>query len=170
VREHRQGAGRLGALTVEVVREGDPRRRRRLIEELTAGLGQWFGRPDSNRHYAMQAEALEGWVARRDGRDLGLLLVKRHAAVSSEIYWLGVDPGHHRGGIGRALVARVEGTLREQGVKYLFVMTLHPDDPYEPYQRTRRFYEWLGFTFVLSADHGADVPADDRLGHYLKLL
>jgi ribosomal protein S18 acetylase RimI-like enzyme len=170
VREHRQGARRLGALTLDVVREDDPRRRRRLIEELTAGLGQWFGRPESNRHYAQRAEALEGWVARRGGRDLGLLLVKRHAPTSAEIYWLGVDPDHHRGGIGRALVERVEGKLREHGVKHLFVMTLHPDDPYEPYQRTRRFYESMGFTFVLSADHGADAPPDDRLAYYLKLL
>lgn len=137
---------------------------------MTAGLGQWFGRPDSNRHYAEQAEALEGWAARRDGRDLGLLLVKRHAPASAEIYWLGVDPAHHRGGIGRALVERVGGRLREQGAKFLFVVTLHPDDPYEPYQRTRRFYESLGFAFVLSADHGADAPADDRLAYYLKLL
>ena len=170
MREHRQGTGRLGALSLEVVREGDLHRRRRLIEELTAGLGLWFGRPESNRHYAERAEALEGWAARRDGRDLGLLLFKRHSAASTEIYWLGVDPDYHRDGIGRALVELVEGQRREQGVRYLFVMTLHPDDPYEQYQRTRRFYESMGFVFVLSADHGADAPPDDRLAYYLKLL
>lgn len=37
-------------------------------------------------------------------------------------------------------------------------MTLHPDDPYEPYQRTRRFYESMGFAFVLSMDNGVDRP------------
>lgn len=109
-------------------------------------------------------------MARRDGHDLGLLLVKRHAAASAEIYWLGVDPDHHREGAGRALVDRVEHELRMQGIRYLFVMTLHPDDPYEPYQRTTRFYESMGFACVLSADHGADAPPDDRLAYYLKLL
>jgi len=49
-------------------------------------------------------------------------------------------------------------------------MTLHPDDPYEPHQRTRRFYEAMGFGFVLAAGHGADSPPDDRLAYYLKLL
>lgn len=170
MREHRQVARGLLALTLEITQEPDPRRRRALIEALTARLPSWFGRPESNRHYAERAATLEGWVARRDGRDLGLLLVKRHTAASAEIYWLGVDPDHHRDGIGRALVERVQGELRERDAKYLFVMTLHPDDPYEPYQRTRRFYESMGFVFVLSADHGADAPSDDRLAYYLKLL
>ena len=154
----------------EVARETDPNLKRRRIEALTARLPQWFGRPESNRHYAEQAEILEGWVARRDGHDVGLLLVRRHAAVSAEIYWLGVEPDHHRAGVGRALVEQVEGQLGKEGVRYLFVMTLHPDDPYEPYQRTRRFYESMGFTVVLSMDHGADRPPDDRLAYYLKLL
>jgi len=79
-------------MTVEVAREADPRRRRGLLEALTARLPQWFGRPESNRHYAERAEALEGWVAHRNGQGVGLLLVKRHAAASAEIYWLGVDP------------------------------------------------------------------------------
>lgn len=104
MREHCQGARGLGALTLEIVRETDPRLKRALIEALTARLPQWFGRPESNRHYAEQAEVLEGWAARRDGHDVGLLLVRRHAAVSAEIYWLGVDPDHHRGGVGRALI------------------------------------------------------------------
>jgi ribosomal protein S18 acetylase RimI-like enzyme len=154
----------------EIARETDPRLRRRLIEKLTAGLGPWFGRPDSNRHYAEQAEALDGWVARRDGQGRGLLLLKRHGVASAEIYWLGVDADHHREGIGRALVERVEGELREGGVRFLFVMTLHPDDPYEPYQRTRRFYEAMAYRFVLSMDHGTEGAGDDRLAYYLKLL
>lgn len=157
-------------MALEIVRESDPRLRRGLIEALTAGLRPWFGRPDSNRHYAEQAEALEGWVASRGGQGLGLLLLKRHGVASAEIYWLGVESGHHRAGVGRALVERVEGQLRGDGIRFLFVMTLHPDDPYEPYQRTRRFYEAMGYRFVLSMDHGAEGAGDDRLAYYLKLL
>ena len=52
----------------------------------------------SNRHYAEQAETLDAWTARIDERARGLLLLKRHSTVSAEIYWLGVDPDHHRRG------------------------------------------------------------------------
>ncbi len=94
-----------------------------------------------------------------------MLLLKRHSAVSAEIHWLGVDPDHHRQGIGRALIDAVEERLRQERVKFLFVMTLHPNDPYEPYRRTRTFYESLGFDLVLS---GGSPP--NPLAWYLRLL
>jgi hypothetical protein len=48
------------------------------------------------------------------------------------------------------------------------VATLHPDDPYEPYLRTRHFYEAMGFVYV----HDEQFPADPEnpMAHYLKQL
>lgn len=146
---------------VSIAREEDPVASRRLLEALTARLPQWFAQPDSNRHYAEQAEILETWVARIDGDARGLLLLKTHGAVSAEIYWLGVDPDHHRQGIGKGLIDAIEGRSRQERLKYLFVTTLHPDDPYEPYRRTRAFYERLGFELALSRE---------PLAYYLKPL
>jgi ribosomal protein S18 acetylase RimI-like enzyme len=153
---------------VSIAREEDPAASRRLLEDLTTRLPEWFAQPASNRHYAEQAEILEAWTARIDGTAHGLLTLKRHSAVSAEIYWLGIDPAHHRQGIGRALVGAVERQLRQEGLKYLFVMTLHPDDPYEPYRRTRLFYERLGFELVLSRDPPGSSP--NPLVYYLKSL
>ena len=59
------------------------------------------------------------------------------------------------------MIGAIEGQLRRESAKYLFVTTLHPDDPYEPYRRTRAFYERLGFEFVLSRE---------PLAYYLKPL
>ena len=146
---------------VSIAREEDPAASRRLLETLTARLPEWFAQPESNRHYAEQAETLEAWVARLGGSARGLLLLKKHGAVSAEIYWLGVCPDHHRQGIGKALVSAIENRLRQERVKYLVVTTLHPDDPYEPYRRTRAFYERLGFQLLLSRD---------PLAYYLKPL
>jgi ribosomal protein S18 acetylase RimI-like enzyme len=157
-------------MDVAIVEEKDPDQRRRILEALTARLPQWFGLPEANRHYAEQAERLEAMVARIDARAVGLLLMKRHGTVSAEIYWLGVEPGHHRQGIGRRLCATAEGRLRFEGTKFLFVATLHPDDPYEPYQRTRSFYERLGFELVLSALQGSGEASSNPLAYYLKLL
>ena len=143
---------------------------RRLLEALTRRLPQWFAQPDANRHYAGQAEKLDGWVARIDESPAGLLLLKRHSPVSGEIYWLGVDPDRHRRGVGRALVEAVEHRLKDEQAKFLFVMTLHPDIDYEPYRRTHLFYEGLGFELVLSTRQGPAGPSSDPLGYYLKVL
>lgn len=152
-------------MDVLVAREEDPAASRRTLEALIVRLPAWFAQPDSNRHYAEQAELLEAWTARRDGQALGLLLLKRHSDVSAEIYWLGIDPDHHRRGVGQALIAAVEVRLKQEKLKYLLVMTLHPNDPYEPYRRTRAFYERLGFELVLSSG-----SPPNPLAHYLKTL
>jgi GNAT superfamily N-acetyltransferase len=143
---------------------------RRLLEALTRRLPQWFGQAEANRHYAEQAEQLDGWVARIDESPFGLLLLKRRSPASAEIYWLGVDPDRHHCGVGRALIEAVEHRLIDEKVRFLFVMTLHPDVDYEPYRRTRLFYESLGFELVLSTRQGPAGPSSDLLGYYLKVL
>lgn len=174
MREHRQGAGRFGALDygmdVSIAREEDPAGSRRILETLTGRLPEWFAQGESNRRYAEQAEILEAWVARIDGRAGGLLLIKRHSPVSAEVYWLGVDPDHHRQGIGRALIGAVERQLRKEKIRFLFVMTLHPEDPYEPYRRTRLFYERMGFELALSSGQALAASSSNPLAYYLKPL
>jgi ribosomal protein S18 acetylase RimI-like enzyme len=155
---------------VTVTLEKDSASNRQLLEVLTARLPQWFAQADSNRHYAEQAEILEGWVAWISGEPTGLLLLKRHGPASAEIYWLGVAPEHHRRGIGQVLVRTVERQLKGEKARHLFVMTLHPDVDYEPYQRTRAFYEALGFDFVLTDGQRPIGPSRDPLAWYLKLL
>ncbi len=71
-------------------------------------------------------------------------------------------------GVGAALVEAAAAEATRRGVKYLFVATLHPDDPYEPYQRTRRFYEALGFAYVLEEQFPADP--ENPLAYYLREL
>ena len=157
-------------MDVSIAREKDAERNRRILERLTSRLPEWFAQGASNRHYAEQAEILEAWVARIDGRAGGLLLIKRHSPVSTEIYWLGVDPDYHRQGIGRALIDAVERQLRKEKIKFLFVTTLHPEDPYEPYQRTRLFYERMGFELALSSGQALTTSSSDPLAYYLKPL
>jgi GNAT superfamily N-acetyltransferase len=156
-------------MDVSIGQGKDPTGNRRILETLTARLSEWFAQGESNRHYAQQAEMLDAWIARIDDRPAGLLLLKRHSAVSAEIYWLGVDPDHHRQGIGKALISAVERRLREEKTRFLFVMTLHPQDPDEPYRRTRLFYERMGFELALSSGR-ALATSSNPLAYYLKSL
>ena len=136
-------------MTLTVSLETDRVAKRKIQERLSALLPEWFAQSDSNLKYAVQSEILPGYIARIDGEPRGLLLLKRHSAISAEIFWLGVDPGCHRSGIGRALVEVALDAARSDDVKFLFVCTLHPGVCYEPYQRTRLFYEAMGFQYVL---------------------
>jgi ribosomal protein S18 acetylase RimI-like enzyme len=157
-------------MEVAVSQENGSAGNRGILENLTARLPQWFAQSEANRHFAEQAKILESWVARIDGRACGLLLIKRHSLVSAEIYWLGIDPDYHRQGVGRALIGAAEGQLRQEKIKFLFVMTLHPEDPYEPYRRTQLFYERMGFELALSSGQAIVASSSDPLAYYLKTL
>ena len=158
----------LESMNPVVFLEADPTRKRELQEHLTSLLPEWFGNAKSNAIYAKQAETLDGYVAEVDGVRRALLLLHRIRRRSAEIYWMGVDPTLHRGGVGRALVAAAEEAAQKDGAKFFFVATLHPDDTYEPYKRTRDFYESIGFEYVLEEQFPADH--ENRVGYYLKLL
>lgn len=136
-------------MTLSISLETDPRRKRQLQEQLAAGLLAWFGQRAANLAYAAQAERLPGFVACVDGIARGMMLLKKHSDISAEIYWLGVAPDHHRSGIGRALVDAACDAAKTDKANFLFVQTLHPGTTYEPYQRTGRFYEAMGFRYVL---------------------
>jgi ribosomal protein S18 acetylase RimI-like enzyme len=154
-------------MTLSIALEADPRRKRQLLEQLTASLPHWFGQPAANQAYVGQAERLPGYVASVDGVSRGLLLLKTHSPVSAEIYWMAVDPQCHRSGIGRALVEAACTAAREDEALFLFVQTLHPRISYEPYARTRRFYEALGFHYMLEAQ-GTDEA--NPIAIYMKTL
>lgn len=155
-------------MKVDVFLEADPLRKRELQERLTALLPQWFGRPDSNAKYARQAELLDGYVAETERGRRGLVLVKWTSPASAEIYWIGVDPEFRGSGIGRALIEAAIEAACKRGVRYLFVMTLHPDNPDEPYRETRKFYDALGFVYVLEEQDPSDP--DCPMAWYLKHL
>ena len=68
------------------------------------------------------------------------------------------------------MIGAVERQLRQEKIKFLFVMTLHPQDPYEPYRRTKLFYERMGFELALSSGQGLATSSSNPLAYYLKPL
>ena len=93
-----------------------------------------------------QAPAIEADGGKIPSEDvLGVLLVDQRYPTSAEVHLLAVRRKHHRGGIGRTLMRRVEDDLRAQGVRLLSVKTFGPSASDPDFDRTRAFYTACGF-------------------------
>lgn len=115
------------------------------VRAILDGLPLWFGIPEANARYVESASTLDNVVARRDGEVVGVCLLKHHNPLASEIELIAVPERLHRAGIGRRIVEHVERGLRERGVRMLEVKTFGPSGQSAEYERTRHFYERMGF-------------------------
>jgi ribosomal protein S18 acetylase RimI-like enzyme len=122
------------------------------VAALLRDLPDWFGIEESNRSYVAAAEVLDNTAATLDGQIVGICLVRGHTPAASEIELLAVRSNLHRCGVGRLLLARVEADLRTRGTMLLQVKTRGPSLPSPAYERTRAFYEAMGF-----------VPLEERV-------
>ncbi|HET9116169.1 MAG TPA: coenzyme F420-0:L-glutamate ligase [Gaiellaceae bacterium] len=126
----------------DVVEIDNPAERSRIAEAVLRDLPEWFGIEQATQAYVEAAATLPTLVVEPD---VGFLCLKRHTPRAAEIYVMGVRREHHRRGIGRALVAKAEAWCRAHGIRYLHVKTLGPSRSDPEYDRTRAFYEALGF-------------------------
>jgi GNAT superfamily N-acetyltransferase len=115
-------------------------------EIILRSLPIWFGIESAIVEYVANIESLPTFLA-VDGDDqaIGFMTVKRHAPESAELYVLAVREQWHRRGVGEALLKSTEEWLRREHVRFLQVKTLAPIANSEPYDRTRRFYQAMGF-------------------------
>jgi ribosomal protein S18 acetylase RimI-like enzyme len=116
-----------------------------MCASILAELPEWFGLPQSNANYARLADENPAWIALANGEAAAIMLLKPHFDTAVEIELLAVRPRLHHAGIGRALVGRADAFAAERGAAYLTVKTRGPSKPYEPYERTRAFYQAVGF-------------------------
>jgi coenzyme F420-0:L-glutamate ligase/coenzyme F420-1:gamma-L-glutamate ligase len=127
---------------VTIVEVENPTERSRVAESVLRALPEWFGIEEATRTYIDDVAQLRTF-ATDDGT--GFLSLKLHGPRAAEIHVMGVRPDRHRDGIGRQLVRTAESWCAANGVEYLQVKTLAATRPSEHYERTRRFYEAVGF-------------------------
>jgi len=93
---------------------------------------------------------------------------RRHKV--SEISWMAVKPGCQRQGIGSALINHIIADLLSQGVRLLEAKTLSAGIEYSPYEKTRLFYEKMGFIHLETIDPYPGWEAGSPCAIYIKIL
>ena len=113
------------------------------IMEIACSLPLWFTKTGLE-HISIDLKFQNGFVAADGDRVLGFPMYFVYESVGN-IGWLGIEPSHHRQGIGKKLCIHFENMMKAEGVGVLQVYTLGDCVDYEPYARTRAFYRAMGF-------------------------
>ncbi|MGC8582538.1 MAG: GNAT family N-acetyltransferase [Thermoproteus sp.] len=117
--------------------------------EIARELKEWFTDRGIERLSA-DVRAYETYGAYLDGKLVGFVVVKLDGRLA-EILWMAVRREYQGRGIGTALLGFVERAAKSRGCSLILVKT-SGDPEYEPYIRTRRFYERRGFVKALAID------------------
>jgi len=115
------------------------------VESLLRSLRDWFELDEPLMGYVADARSHDAYTAVINEEVVGVLIAKHHGWFSSEVHLMAVTPSLHRRGIGRKLLGALQEDLVTRSVEFLQVKTLGPSYPSDEYERTRLFYESMGF-------------------------
>ena len=114
-------------------------------------LPEWFGNKQSLEEYVEQVKDFPFWCAcLKSGQYIGFFSAKIHYGHTGDLFVCGVLPEYQRRGIGEALYKTVESWFIQNGCNFVIVKTLSDIVTYEPYAKTRKFYEKLGFSPLIT--------------------
>ncbi|MCL2252877.1 MAG: GNAT family N-acetyltransferase [Lachnospiraceae bacterium] len=108
-------------------------------------LPAWFSPPEDIDKKAVTHREYPFFAAYDDDVPIGFVALKIHNQYTADIFNLGVLEPYQRQGIGHSLLEIAERYCVEKGYLFLTVKTLDSSAKYEPYERTRAFYQNMGF-------------------------
>jgi len=107
-------------------------------------------------------------VYKKNAEVVGFVLYKIEKNQLGEILWLGVDPAHQKQGVGKRLIQYVLDDMKNNKVEEVNIAVIASTVDFEPFNRTRKFYESFGFSEA-RIDKDYYGPGDDRSIMSLKL-
>lgn len=119
---------------------------------------------------AEELPTLETVVAFEGETLVGFASVTDHGPKVCELRWMAVRETHRNQGVGTRLLDRVCERMVADGGRLLTVKTLADTVSFEPYVRTRAFYENRGFLHVETVDPYPDWGPGNPCAIYVKPL
>jgi len=119
--------------------------RMEITDKILHALPNWFGNETAIQDYIAKCADLPFWGVFDKGAAIGFLALKHHNDIHAELCVMGILPEYHRISIGRGLFNIFQNYCINKGYKYISVKTLDSSCTYEPYDKTRQFYEAMGF-------------------------
>jgi len=133
---------------------------RSVAETILRALPDWFGIEEAQVGYVEASGAMPTATAWIGDKVVGFASMEQATPAACDVHVIGVRPDCHDQGIGRLLIEALENRARSQGARFLTVKTLSSSYPDPFYDRTRGFYEAVGFAPLaeLPLHWGPDNP------------
>ena len=120
------------------------------VNTILRKLPEWFGNEKGLQEYVNTVQKYPFWAAFDNDECIGFFSGKIHYNRTGDIYVCGIDPDYHGKGIGTLLYKELEKHCIKNNCEYIIVKTLSELAQYEPYIKTKRFYEKMGFKELLT--------------------
>jgi len=135
-----------GALIIRIAAAQTADEKSSVCNRILRSLPNWFGVETSIVNYVREVREMPLFAAyRSDNQAVGFVALKTHTAYASEVHVMGIIEEYHRQGIGRALIQQCVGECLHNGQLFLTVKTLDSSRESKSYEKTRLFYQSMGF-------------------------
>jgi GNAT superfamily N-acetyltransferase len=122
-----------------------PDEKSQICNDILRSVSKLFGNLKAIEKYSEWVKNMPFYAALDNEKVIGFVAVKVHNSFTAEVCVMGILEDYHRLGIGRRFIELYENYCRENKKTFLPVKTLDASADYEPYDRTRKFYESMGF-------------------------
>lgn len=105
----------------------------------------WFMDEAIKKMMPLDIQIQKGYSAVEENKVIGFITYLSEYG-KPKIGWMGVDPEHHREGIGKTLLEKVEEDIKKMGGTEIYVETPKKEEGLgTDYESTYNFYESMGF-------------------------
>jgi 8-oxo-dGTP pyrophosphatase MutT (NUDIX family)/GNAT superfamily N-acetyltransferase len=116
-----------------------------ICNEVLRALPSWFGIEDAIVSYVEEVRSMPFFAVYIGDKAAGFVAIKPHGDYTAEIYVMGVLREYHGQGIGRSLINVCVEYCKKNKIEFLTVKTVDESRESKSYEKTRLFYQAMGF-------------------------